>query len=268
MSARIPRLSPSARTCVFVKQSPGPAHCGPPRLQSPGPSPQRAPLLPKLRGHFAEFLNEGSPVRLKVLTPAHQCRFAVRSTSGLPAWLFLAPRAQPDRLWVAPPALIRLSALRPTSLDAVAPSPRQACLDASPDSSTPKHRYGNINPLSIAYGYYALGLGPTNPTRIHLPSETLGFRRTRFSRALTLLIPAFALLVAPVDLTVTPSSPQNAPLPSRPPLGTAAQREPTATASVASLSPDGLSAQDHSTSELLRTLSRVAASKPTSWLSE
>ena len=33
------------------------------------------------------------------------------------------------------------------------------------------------------------------------------------------------------------------------------------------LSPVKLSAQDHSTSELLRTLSRVAASKPTSWLS-
>jgi hypothetical protein len=33
------------------------------------------------------------------------------------------------------------------------------------------------------------------------------------------------------------------------------------------LSPVSLSAPDHSTSELLRTLSRVAASKPTSWLS-
>ncbi len=33
------------------------------------------------------------------------------------------------------------------------------------------------------------------------------------------------------------------------------------------LSPVTLSAQNHSTSELLRTLSRMAASKPTSWLS-
>src|SRR5881227_4368194 len=38
-------------------------------------------------------------------------------------------------------------------------------------------------------------------------------------------------------------------------------------ASVSCLSPDTSSAQDHLTSELLRTLSRVAASKPTSWLS-
>ena len=29
---------------------------------------------------------------------------------------------------------------------------------------------------------YSLGLGPTNPTRIDLPSETLDLRRTRFSR--------------------------------------------------------------------------------------
>src|SRR5207342_149809 len=38
-------------------------------------------------------------------------------------------------------------------------------------------------------------------------------------------------------------------------------------ASVASLSPVTFSAPEHLTSELLRTLSRMAASKPTSWLS-
>ena len=39
-------------------------------------------------------------------------------------------------------------------------------------------------------------------------------------------------------------------------------------ASVPGLSPVRFSALDHSTSELLRTLSMMAASKPTSWLSE
>ena len=39
------------------------------------------------------------------------------------------------------------------------------------------------------------------------------------------------------------------------------------TASAVCLSPAKLSARNHLTSELLRTLSRVAASKPTSWLS-
>src|SRR5262249_25252257 len=40
------------------------------------------------------------------------------------------------------------------------------------------------------------------------------------------------------------------------------------TASAAHLSPATLSARNHLTSELLRTLSRMAASKPTSWLSQ
>ena len=48
-----------AETCVFGKQSLGPILCG---LVS------QAPLLPKLRGHFAEFLNKGSPVRLRILS--------------------------------------------------------------------------------------------------------------------------------------------------------------------------------------------------------
>ncbi len=38
-----------AETCVFGKQSPGTLHCDPLAW---------APLLPKLRGHFAEFLRE------------------------------------------------------------------------------------------------------------------------------------------------------------------------------------------------------------------
>ena len=46
-----------AQTCVFAKQSPGPILCG---------SVSRAPLLPKLRGQLAEFLNNPSPVGLRI----------------------------------------------------------------------------------------------------------------------------------------------------------------------------------------------------------
>jgi hypothetical protein len=57
-----------AETCVFAKQSPGPFLCDrPSRLAEP--IPQTAPLLPKLRGHFAEFLNKGSLVHLGILSP-------------------------------------------------------------------------------------------------------------------------------------------------------------------------------------------------------
>jgi hypothetical protein len=47
-----------AQTCVFGKQSVEPFHCG---WLAP------APLLPKLRGYIAEFLNPSSPVRLSIL---------------------------------------------------------------------------------------------------------------------------------------------------------------------------------------------------------
>ena len=46
-----------AETCVFAKQSPGPILCG---------SLSRAPLIPKLRGQLAEFLNNPSPVGLRI----------------------------------------------------------------------------------------------------------------------------------------------------------------------------------------------------------
>src|SRR5579884_2406547 len=39
----------------------------------------KAPLLPKVRGQFAEFLNRGSLVHLKRVLFAYQCRFAVRA---------------------------------------------------------------------------------------------------------------------------------------------------------------------------------------------
>src|SRR3954463_16673954 len=38
-----------------------------------------APLLPKLRGHFAEFLNHGSLDRLGISLPDHLSRFGVRA---------------------------------------------------------------------------------------------------------------------------------------------------------------------------------------------
>ena len=50
-----------AESCVFAKQSVGLFHCGQAR--------SLAPLLPKLRGNFAEFLKEVSLTRLRILIP-------------------------------------------------------------------------------------------------------------------------------------------------------------------------------------------------------
>ena len=64
----IRRLIDFAATCVFTKQSLGPILCG---LLQFGcawhPPLPKAPLLPKLRGHFAEFLLHDSLEHLRLL---------------------------------------------------------------------------------------------------------------------------------------------------------------------------------------------------------
>jgi hypothetical protein len=130
--------------------------------------------------------------------------------------------------------------------------------------------YGNINPLSIDYACRPRlrsrltqgGLTwPWNPWsfggRVSHPSfathaciltrvaSTTGSPR-RFTRHTTLPYPSTRL-----DTVL------------RPHLAISVN----VTASAVCLSPATLSAQNHLTSELLRTLSRMAASKPTSWLS-
>ena len=43
------------------------------------PTVRAGPLLPKLRGHFAEFLRESFLARLSAFTLAHLCRLSVRA---------------------------------------------------------------------------------------------------------------------------------------------------------------------------------------------
>src|SRR5699024_10125571 len=93
-----------------------------------------------------------------------------------------------------------------------------------------------------------------------------------FLTRLSLLMPAFSLVWRP-RLGHPAASPTTRRSPTHPhtwtptPKGADAWSRADATASAVYLSPAILSAQNHLTSELLRTLSRMAASKPTSWLS-
>jgi hypothetical protein len=106
-----------------------------------------------------------------------------------------------------------------------------------------------------------LALGPGSPWAEQPGPGTLGHPAAEILTLHSLLMPAFSL-------------PHHPRLPHRA-ASHDAGRSPTqpgpyvriATASAVRLSPATLSAQDHLTSELLRTLSRMAASKPTSWLS-
>src|SRR5699024_1451838 len=65
-SVHIPQLNVFAWTCVFDKQSLPSILCDHPTLHQYLVSRGMVPLLPKLRGHFAEFLNHSYPERLSI----------------------------------------------------------------------------------------------------------------------------------------------------------------------------------------------------------
>ena len=135
---------------------------------------------------------------------------------------------------------------------------------ASPASTrTHCHEHGNINPLSIDYA-----CRPRLRSRLTLGGTT--WPRNPWSSGGRDSHSAFATHAC--ILTPTPSTApsqgrftgcRTLPYPTPPPR----RMDDVAAASAVCLSPATLSAQDHLTSELLRTLSRMAASKPTSWLS-
>jgi hypothetical protein len=106
---------------------------------------------------------------------------------------------------------------------------------------------------------YGLALAPDLPWADEPSPGTLGHSAEGFFPPLSLLMPAFALDHAPRPFPRPLHREIDAPLPI-----SLTRYDAT---SARCLSPVTLSARDHSTSELLRTLSRMAASKPTSWLS-
>ena len=105
-----------------------------------------------------------------------------------------------------------------------------------------------------------LALGPDSPWEDWPGPGTLGLSA---GKVLTCLFATHACILTPTPSTARSlccfTGCRTLPYPTRTSL--------VAAASAVYLSPATLSAHNHLTSELLRTLSRVAASKPTSWLS-
>ena len=176
----------------------------------------RAPLLPKLRGHFAEFLNNASSVGLRILSSStcvglrygygwhysgfsrHAARalpyfFSVHFTSldyrtGLPARLLL-------RLYRSSLSRLALSTCVPTFLTIRSTGFSTCCPSATS--------------LDLA-------LGPDLPRADQLYSGNLGYSAGRIPTFLSLLIPAFSLPNSPRSLTETLPRVGNAPLPLMP----------------------------------------------------
>ena len=108
------------------------------RLAAP-PADAGGPLLPKLRGCFAEFLNGVCLARLGTLMPSHLCRFRVR-TGGASRGAFSRRRAA--------------AAPRPGRARAACGRFRRALPRPLPRAlaHTPPRR-GNVGPLPVGYGF-------------------------------------------------------------------------------------------------------------------
>ena len=177
-----------AETCVFDKQSPGPFHCG---LLA------EAPLLPKLRGQYAEFLNNPSPVGLRILSSS-TCVGLRYGRLRYTSHLFSPP--------VSCTSLLNFSPLRP-------------------GRPTPGLQYANVSVCLILSGYristvcasttpFGLALAPGLPRADEPAPGNLRYSAITILTQFSLLIPAFSLLCSPSVLTIRLHPAENAPLPS------------------------------------------------------
>ncbi len=172
-----------------------------------------APLLPKLRGHFAEFLDNASPAGLRILSSstcvglrygycmndsgfswhtAHVLRYfiSLRVTSSdrrtdLPS--LLLPRLHRSSL-----SRLTLSACVPTVLSYSSTGISTCCPSAT---------------------LLRLALGPDLPRADQLYPGILGYSAKRILTSFSLLIPAFSLPGSPPLLSVRLLRASNAPLP-------------------------------------------------------
>ena len=152
----------------------------------------KTPLFPKLRGHFAEFLNESSLERLSILCPSTCVGLRYVHLPDSLQRFFLAA-------WCGPVLPFRRLGSSRSLSPACAeyyernpgyPKPGRLNLLRHSALITPNRWCGNILPHCPSLTPFGLSLGTTNPGRINLPQETLDFRRARFTRAFSLLIPA------------------------------------------------------------------------------
>ena len=116
-----------------------------------------APLLPKLRGHFAEFLNKGYPARLRFLTSPTCVGLRYGHHKNFLAAFLASVNSATSILIFSPhhtPALAARTSLRhlPQCLDGFYHQPALPILLCHCVSQTLLWWYWNLHQLSIAYG--------------------------------------------------------------------------------------------------------------------
>ena len=176
----------------------------------------QAPLLPKLRGHFAEFLGNASPAGLGILSPStcvglrygcpmNDSGFSWHMVRGLRYFFPLHVTPLDRRAAFPARLLLRLyrSSLSRLPLSTCVPtvlSWRSTGISTCCPSATPS----------------GLALGPDLPRADQLYPGILGYSAKRIPTSFSLLIPAFSLPGAPQCLPALLPRPGDAPLPMHP----------------------------------------------------
>ena len=174
----IPRLVDFAATCVFTKQSLEPILCGPRPLGSAQePHVPGAPLLPKLRGHFAEFLLHGSLEHLRLLASPTCVGLRYGRTKHSPTGLFSAASLGDPwqdksctRRPVSPPTP-SLKGARLHRCIGTTNTRRPLCFRVPPFGQTHFARHGNLDPFPIAYASRPRLRGRLTLGRLALPRK-------------------------------------------------------------------------------------------------
>ena len=161
-----------------------------------------APLLPKLRGHFAEFLNNASSVGLRILSSS--------TCVGLRYGCYIR---YSGFSWHMADTLRYFSSLCITPLDCMTDLPitlllrlhrflhsRLVCSTCVPTVLI--YNSTGISTCCPSTTSLDLALGPDLPRADQLYSGNLGYSAGRILTFLSLLIPAFSLLNTPLLLSV------------------------------------------------------------------
>ena len=216
-----------------------------------------APLLPKLRGHFAEFLNNASSVGLRILSSStcvglrygydmNNSGFSWHMARTLPYFcsVHITPldcrTAFPIRLLLRLYAAFHSAPVLPTCVPTVL-----------------SYRSTGISTCCPSATSFNLALGPDLPRADQLYSGNLGYSAGRIPTFLSLLIPAFSLPYSPQLLPVLLRPVCNAPLPIL----------ADSSASVSCFSPGHFRRRTSRPVSYYALFECMAASEPTSWLS-
>ena len=166
-----------------------------------------APLLPKLRGHFAEFLNNASPVGLRILSSS-TCvglRYGyIQHNSGFSWHMAHILRYFSSLLCHGFRLMDGFSYPSPTPLEPVFSFP--AMLSTCVPTVLTVCSTG-ISTCCPSTTHFCLALGPDLPRADQLYSGNLGYSAGRILTSLSLLIPAFSLHMPPLLLIGTASPP-------------------------------------------------------------